>query len=386
VLDGFTITQGYADDSTYHYGGGIEIINSSPTLSNLSIENNTAYFGGGADFYNSSPILSNVDFWNNAATYVGGDGGNGGGLYIRVGSHPMLNRVGIYNNTANRTGNEAGGGGLYNDQTSGGLNLTDVNFHGNSATQGGGGMYNYKVHVTMNRVHFLVNYAAFGGGLLMDGEDGVHSLLINVNFIYNTAQSSGGKGGGLYNYESSPILVNTYFNQNNAYFYGGGIGNYHSSPTLINTSFSLNTAPGGGGAIYNSSNSHPVVENSILWGDSAGEIYNEIPPSAASDTTIAYSLVQGCKPGGIWNSTLCGNDNHNLADADPLFVNTAPGDPFSSNLHLRLGSPAINKGNNTYIIPYPTDMDLQPRIQNGVVDLGPYELRIYMFDLPMVMR
>jgi hypothetical protein len=376
ILDGFTITKGYADDATYHYGGGLEIIQSSPTLTNLKIIENQAYYGGGIDFDNSSPVLTNISFWNN---YTLTGGGNGGGAYVRNSSHPVLNQVYFYNNIARSTANDGGGGGLYNDQTSGGLNLTDVVFQGNTAIKGGGGMLNYKIHATLNRVRFLFNHAAFGAGLLMDGEDYTHSLLVDVEFSGNDANS--GKGGGLYNYESNPMLINVFFAKNSGYYFGGGIGNYKSSPTLTNVSFSLNTAPNGAG-IYNSENSHPVVQNSILWGDSTGEIYNDTTFPTPSTFTIAYSLVQGCNPGGTWNSALCGSTNdHNLVDADPKFKN-----PASYDFHLQINSPAINRGNNTFASLVPTDMDQQPRIQNGIVDLGPYELRFYPVYLPLTVK
>jgi predicted outer membrane repeat protein len=375
ILDGFTITGGYADDANYHYGGGIEIIQSSPTLSNLKIVENQAYFGGGIDFTQSSPALTNVSFWNN---YTLSGGGSGGGAYVRDNSHPNLHHVQFYNNVSNSTANEGGGGGLYNDQTSGGLNLTDVLFQGNSAAHGGGGMYNYKVHANLIRVRFLFNHAAFGGGLLMDGEDYTHSQLVNVEFDGNEAISSGGKGGGLFNYQSSPLLINVFFAKNSAYYYGGGIGNYKSSPTLTNVSFSLNTAPNGAG-IYNSENSHPIIHNSILWGDTTGEIYHD-PGFAASTVTIAYSLVQGCNPGGTWNTALCGTSGgNNLTDADPNFE-----DPGNYDLHLTIGSPAINKGSNDYASVTPVDMDEGPRVQNGIVDLGPYELLFYPIYLPFM--
>jgi|GEM_PF-1493956 len=56
-------------------------------------------------------------------------------------------------------------------------------------------------------------------------------------------------GGGIYNYQSSPTLVNLYFIYNSASVSGGGMYNYASSPVLINGGFinnSANTAGGGG--------------------------------------------------------------------------------------------------------------------------------------------
>ena len=54
---------------------------------------------------------------------------------------------------------------MYNDQTSGVLNLTDVLFQGNTATHGGGGIGNYKSSPTLTNVSFSLNTAPNGAGI-----------------------------------------------------------------------------------------------------------------------------------------------------------------------------------------------------------------------------
>jgi predicted outer membrane repeat protein len=91
----------------------------------------------------------------------------------------------------------------------------------------------------------------------------------------------------------------------------------------------------------------PLATRSIQMGD----------PSLV---TISYSLVQHVTIGTI-------NNNLN-GSLDPLFVDPA------ADYRLQLCSPAVNRGDGSADIPG-TDLDNQPRIFGGTVDLGPYELQ-----------
>jgi hypothetical protein len=57
--------------------------------------------------------------------------------------------------------------------------------------------------------------------------------------------------------------------------------------------------------------------------------------------------------------------------SDPLFVDAENGD-----YHLQSGSPCIDVGDNS-LVPAgtSTDLDGNPRIQNGTVDMGAYEFQ-----------
>jgi hypothetical protein len=107
------------------------------------------------------------------------------------------------------------------------------------------------------------------------------------------------------------------------------------------------------------------ILNSILWHDTPDEI-----ASKGTAVTVEYSNVQG------------GWKGQNIS-ADPLFISMAQGD-----CHLQAGSPCTNRGSNAALPsdatdldgdsdtrePLPCDLDGNPRISGGVVDMGAYEL------------
>jgi hypothetical protein len=347
VLDGFIITAGQANGSFGNgNGGGMNNDSSSPMLVNVTFSGNFASGGGG--MYNSGyykdPTLTNVTFSGNSAS---------------------------------------SGGGMYNNASS--PTLTDVTFSGNSAANGGG-MFNYRSGLTLTDATFSGNSAANGGG--MNNSDSSPTLT-NVIFSGNSASSD---GGGMFNVgNSSPTLTNVTFSGNSATANGGGMRNHwqNCNPRLTNVTFSGNSAANGGG-MFNSYKSNPTIINSILWGDTPDEIYND-----DSNVAISYSNVQGCGGSGAgWNSA-CGTDGGNNIDADPLFANATGG-----NLRLQLTSPAIDAGNNAAVpAGITTDLDGKPRYMDistvpdtgsgspPIVDIGAYEAHsIFLVYLPLVVR
>ncbi len=185
----------------------------------------------------------------------------------------------------------------------------------------GAGMYNYKTSPTV----------------------------VNCSFIAN--KSTVGEGGGVYNYSCAPTFNNCVFARNECVTGGGGMYNDSSSPRLVTCTFNSNHAAYGGG-IYAYSGA-PQVLNCILWGDVAagggGEIYND-----QAGTTVLYSCIQGGYAG-------TGNTG-----ADPLLVDASGG-----SLQLRAGSPCIDQCSVT--ISPATDLLGRPRPQGIWVDMGAYE-------------
>lgn len=312
VLDGFTVTNGRADGTGNDlYGGGMYISSGNPTIANvIFLRNSAAAWGGGMCNDSSSPALFNVTFSQNSAL-------NGGGMYNSNYSDPILFNVTVSGNSAINDG-----GGIVN-ATQSSPELTNVVISGNSAGRYGGGMLNSWRNNT---------------------------VLTNVIFSGNSSVSS---GGGMYNTESS-------------------------NGELINVTFAGNTALGLGGGIFND-DSDLTITNCIFWGDSAGvttgytsdEICATYLPIGVDRPFISYSLIEDCGvSGGGWDGILGINGGNNI-DTDPQFK----GDYYpDSPLAVWSSSPAIDAGDNTAVPSWvTTDIDGNPRIYNGLVDMGAYE-------------
>ncbi|MFZ5882703.1 MAG: beta strand repeat-containing protein, partial [Chloroflexota bacterium] len=332
VLDGFTITGGNTEGDG-HFGGGVYIINASPTLRNLIITDNQSPTGGGGGMF------------------IGTDPGE-------TTSSPVLTNITFSNNTAER------GGGLFNQNSN--PVLTNVIFTGNIATNGAGGGINSQTAnatdppslPTLINVTFNNNTAVGGGGMLNSNS---HAVMTNVTFSGNAAIR---RGGGLLNEDSNPVLTNvTFYNNTSADSTsyadprgGGGMLNINSNPVLNNATFSANDSVLVGGDAMRNVNSNPQIRNSIFWDD----VNDEIQSDGTSTVTISDSVVKG----GITGT--------NIITTDPKLGPLANNGGFTQTMALGVGSSAINQG-GTVVACAASDQRGVTRPQGAACDIGAYE-------------
>ena len=336
-LDGFTITGGNADGSSTiqingetigrNSGGGMYNNSSSPSLTNVSINNNKASYGGGMFMNASSPSLTNVIINNNKAI------GSGGGLYIEDSSNPILTDVTISNNTA------GSGGGIYNVSYSS-PTLTDVTISGNTAGYGGGIHNYYYSNPTLTNVTISGNTATsyYGGGMYNSTYSS--PILTDVIISGNTASY----GGGMYNdNNSSPTLTDVSISGNMVDYHGGGIYNtYYSNPILVDVSINNNTAGNSGSGMYNESFSSPTLTNVTISGNTAiyhgGGMYN----TNNSSPTLTDVTING-------NTANYGGGMHNYHYSSPTLTNVI----ISNNT---AGDNGGGMGNTSYSSPILTNV------------------------------
>ena len=342
VLDGFIITAGNANGGYKHGGGMRNDSYSSPTVTNCTFSGNSADSSGGGMYNrdNSSPTVTNCTFSGNSADSYGG------GMHNRISSNPTVTNCTFSENSAGYHG-----GGMDNDDSS--PMVTNCTFSGNWGGQGGGMSNRDSSTPTVTNCTFNGNSARYGSGMYNAYSS---PKVTNCTFSENSASEW---GGGMCNMESSsPTVTNCTFSKNSARNYdGGGISNlFDSNPTVTNCTFIGNSAKNYGGGMADIYNSSSTLANCILWANTASngpQIYNV----GTSSATVSYSDVQGAWPG-------IGNIN-----ADPLFVEPAIGD-----YRLLLGSPCIDAGDNSAVPPLVvTDLNGNPRIIDGTVDMGAYE-------------
>jgi predicted outer membrane repeat protein len=318
-------------------GGGIQIISLNASLTNVTFSGNSAVFGGGLINAHTDSQLTNVTFSNNTAEA-------GGGMWNNEAS-PILMDVMFSGNSALNVG-----GGMYNEVNST-PELTNVTFTANSAASGSA-MYNTSSSPALLDVTFSDNTGSAGSrGGAMVNDLGSSPSLAHVTFANNSVAFTGGAMLNASN--SNPSLVNVTFAGNSSSDKGGAIYNWESSPSLKHVTMSGN-ASNAGGAIYNDQNSNPSIVNSILYGDTGGEIVNN-----SGTALVTYSIVQGGYAG-------VGN-----IDQDPVLGPLQDNGGFTQTMALGPGSPALDAGDNAYCPS--TDQRGVTRPQGSGCDIGAYE-------------
>ncbi len=267
-LNGVAIQNGYASyNGSYDSGrgGGIQIMNSSPTVTGNVISNNSALCGMGIYIDGGSPVIKNNTISNN--TQPSNDGGCGGGGIEATGSSTSPSSPLIEGNVITNNNLNAGGGGF------------------------GGGIYVYDFSQPTIRNNVIKGNTAYNGGAIAIssslGTVVVQNLIANNTSLFT--------GAGLYVVGSNVNVANNTIVGN---LNSSGIFVWSNSPQTITVSNNIVVAAAG--------QSYAIT--------CAPALNTLSPVFSRNDVYIGWSGVcdYTASPGNI--------------SADPRFVNAATGD------------------------------------------------------------
>ncbi|MHC4572693.1 MAG: S8 family serine peptidase [Planctomycetota bacterium] len=377
----------FADNSARLGGGAILSRGSSATFTGSTLADNTAYKGGGIAVYYglaSGMSFSNCNLEDNATHAVEG-------FYYPSGAGFWTNLVPV-------------------------LTVTDCTFSGNSSVAYSGAIHgDFALDTTITGCTFTDNHAEYsiysGGAAYLKGEAATVSgctfegnseygvYLLYSESEVNDCSFTGNDQCGLLVDRLDGTVENCTFSDNNGvgivcrYIYssydlnirnclfhnnvntsgttydGGGISNYQSYSHISNCTIADNHAIYGGGICnkgveFWGAKSHPTVTNCILWGNEADQAGDEVYNDSLSDANFSYCDIKGSGGSSNWDPNL-GNDDGGNIDEDPCFVNADAND-----FHLSAESPCINTGDANGDYTGQEDIDGQPRVMAGRVDMG----------------
>jgi CSLREA domain-containing protein len=192
VLDGFTVTAGWADGTgserdgagMYSSGGG------GATVTNVVFSGNAASVrGGGMCNFGASPKVANVTFSGNSAQYAGG-------MYNFDNSATVVNAV--------FSGNSATvGGGMYNVDTSGNVEIANASFCANLSLLGGGAIYNQNSSLSLVNAILWGDSSTTGANELFN--DGTSSSAISYSLVLGGLPAGSIDGGN--NIDDDPLFL-----------------------------------------------------------------------------------------------------------------------------------------------------------------------------------
>ncbi len=338
LLAGFTITNGYLNASG-QFGAGIRLLGGS-TITNCIITGNINLTRQGGGIFCSAPldttgIIVNCSINGNEAT-------SGGGLFLT-------------NNAI----------------------MSDCSIVGNRGTTShGGGVYMRKgigENIIVRRCNVVSNIAASqGGGVWIIGGLAENCSFYDNQSLADTNGSTYIGGGGVF--VQGGEVRNCLVARNTANNNGGGIL-LQGGAKVYNCTFVANAAGRWGGGFYQHASSPDIVENSILWYNTAAE---------AGDDWFCYnrdetsSLTNNCLGWGAVSASLIPYDQppvnygggFNITN-EPALVTPAAG----SDCRLRYGSPCINAALYFAWMDDATDLDGHPRLDPAwrLPDIGCYE-------------
>jgi hypothetical protein len=270
---------------------------------------------------------------------------NGGAINVEAGGTAILNNSIVADSESGLQG-----GGINN---AGIMELNDSIVRGHQSGDNAGGIYNTGTLI-VNRSTLSDNFAQSGAVDIIEG------------------------GGGAILNETGATLtvVNSTISGNSSGFDGGGGILSRGQTTIINSTIVNNQAQIGAGIWGETTNGQTVLFNSIVAQNTGSPDLDGFFNNTSSNNLV------GAGTGGVLNginNNIVGDSNNPI---DPLLGPLQNNGGTTPTHALLPDSPALDVGNNVatnlrnFFTSPPTDQRGLPRISNGIVDLGAYELQV----------
>ncbi len=327
---------------------------------------------GGAIYNEGNLTIEEVVVTNSISTDgYGGSIDLGGGIY-------SAGTLIIFDSLV--AGNQAKyGGGIYNAGTATVIGSTISNnvatYTANSSEGFGGGIYNAGTLAIMSSTisdnvakdGSLLVVEASGGGILNDGMMWVDSSAIVNNHAISIWDYAEGHGGGICNLiHGTATIRNSTIANNSAGYGGGGIASFGQQFSIDHSTIAGNHARVAGG-VLNDKDFAVELRNTITASNAASE--SELGPDVVGQfTSQGYNLIGNSNQSGGFTST-------DLLDVDPLLGPLTDNGGPTLTMALLPGSPAIDAGDNTDAPDFDQRGPGFPRIVNGAIDIGAFEVQ-----------
>jgi parallel beta-helix repeat protein len=416
-----TIVNTWVYSNTGFYGGGVYVYGGAPSFSNVPAWSNHAARGGG--FFidnNASATLSSDNAGFDGTVWFNSVSEWGGGLDVEE-SSATVSGLRVYWNTAD----EYGGGVFLNFPNQVTFLLNDISFN-TAVINGGGGIGGRNAQnllIALNTINANTagtTYASgSGGGVYLENTAG---LLWSNLLVGNVVTGTKGVGGGAYITGTSPGLTldHNRFEANSATFVGGGLELATGAVARVNANMIIsNTAQAVSGVSVDSAGAVTLTNNIVVrnigplgypgglqvYGTAARVVNNTIADNSwtgvylhtADGVVVANNIVYGHVTGvGMANMTVYTLDYNDVySNTSANYVGVSPGvhdrsvDPafvgsgdLLAHYHLKPTSPVIMSGSITWAPP--DDIDGQARV--ACASMGADQIPCKYVVLPRVVR
>jgi parallel beta-helix repeat protein len=229
--------------------------------------------------------------------------------------------------------------------TGGNANGTDPN------DRRGGGMFNFSSSPMVTNCTFTGNSAAEGGAIHNSSSN---PTVADCTFSNNTATWD---AGGMYNTDSNPAVTNCSFSNNTATNAGAGMCNYtNSSPTVTECTFTANNATQGGSGMLNWGNSSPTVTGCTFTANTTssngGGMLNVV--CTPTITNCTFNSNHAAYGGGMYNNqasptmTNCIFINNSVTNNGAGMINQTMSSPTVTNCTFTMNSALSGGGMFNY--------------------------------------